>query len=617
MNALEQFHEELDKSNWDINDESLINDKLIEVEKTLASADDKDDYRKANIERQVFNFSKTPDGKLSYRVAGTQTLEDGKTIPFEWPDIRAFEENDFQYVLERFKVCSNLYAKAEYGLVLYYANHKKDNEFVLEILNTLLKLSKSYYEKAVLGGENNMYSWNLHQLLYNALYIASLRKNSDKIEEINQQLTILAYNTHIEWKIEKGATLDFTDLAIEYFKSFDKYTNLSDMLAKNWKVAQFLSKDDHWGAIFVADISIKLCKKLKADSEQWLKLKALQYEQLAFNAIEQKNISAISFIEKGLTIYKELKDLNNIKRLENLYQQYRGTFELGQYKTEMPQNETQRILEEIRKTINSGDENTIISILLDTPMIRSTDEIRTWSEDISSQSSLTNILPVNIEDKFGNTIAKYISTEEIKEFQFLDTYGNHLQIASQILLQFVIEALKADKFKFSAIIKYLEQTWLNNSEVRIVNGQRVTINYLETLKPGLFSFYTELEKWHQEVGYNPNFILSTDSLVLKVEYLLREICYKLNIATFKAKPNNPEIIMEKTLDELLNNLKDKLEEGDRFFIKFILTEKVGENLRNRVAHGLLDNIDYSIMYPIYTLICILKLSNYGFIKSED
>lgn len=75
--------------------------------------------------------------------------------------------------------------------------------------------------------------------------------------------------------------------------------------------------------------------------------------------------------------------------------------------------------------------------------------------------------------------------------------------------------------------------------------------------------------------------------------------------------------MEKTLDDLLNDLDGKLSADDHFFIKFILTEKAGYNLRNKIAHGLMDNVEYGLEYPILAIIIILKLSNYQFVSTKN
>ena len=46
----------------------------------------------------------------------------------------------------------------------------------------------------------------------------------------------------------------------------------------------------------------------------------------------------------------------------------------------------------------------------------------------------------------------------------------------------------------------------------------------------------------------------------------------------------------------------------------MLIAKPGYNLRNKIAHGLMDNIEYGLNHPILALIIILKLSNYEFVK---
>lgn len=109
----------------------------------------------------------------------------------------------------------------------------------------------------------------------------------------------------------------------------------------------------------------------------------------------------------------------------------------------------------------------------------------------------------------------------------------------------------------------------------------------------------------------------TDSFVLKAEYFLREVCQLLRVPTFKPNPRQSGIIMEKTLDDLLTGLEGKLTDDDHFFIRFILTEKAGYNLRNRIAHGLMDNTEYSLEYTLLSIIIILKLSNYQFISKKE
>ncbi len=572
----------------------------------------------AEIVRQAFHFSKSPEERLSYRAAGTRKLEDGSEIPFEWPDIRIFKEEDFEYLLKRFEASINLYAKTEYGLVIFYANYKQDNDFIIELLNSLFLLAKKYKEKALPNEDKNHYIRQFRIVLANALYIANNRKAIPEVKTIYESLIEYTFEVHQIWDVKHNSALrtviDLTDFAIQYFKDFSKYVDLKKINEKNWLAARCLTDTYTWGAIYTADVSIKLlklCKHIGIETKEWQEFKAKQYEKLAIESKERNNMAAVSFIEKAMSIYKGIKDETNLHRLEAEYQKIRAEFKLGQVSQEMPQDETKRITEHIRKIVNESNEEGVVETLMLTPMLRPLTEIRQWSED-SFNETMLHILPVSIQDKFGNTIANYSSDEERKAFSLLRTYEFHFKIASQTIIQFLIEALKANKLSAKSILVLLEQTWLNKNSKRKSNGVESNVNYLSIISPGIKLLFSELEKWKTEPGYSPDFVCATDSLILKSEYLLREFCMLLGVPTFKPNLKKPNIIMEKTLDDLLRDLEGKLNENDLFFIKFILTEKAGFNLRNRIAHGLLDNIDYGLDYPIYALLIILKLSNYQF-----
>ncbi len=614
MNALDQFHNDLDHSGWDVKQENDINHALRKVNETLAEAKLPDVQHLAEIDRQAFHFSKSPEKRLSFRAAGTRTMEDGSEIPFEWPDIREFKTEDFDYLYNRFKTTKNLFAKTEYGLVLFYSKNRQDNNFVVELLTALFELFKTYIEKAKLKDDQNYYIIYSRAVLANALHIANNRKELGEVEILFKELIKFSFEVHQSWDVTHSATLraiiDFTGFAVQYFKDFKVTVDVNKIIDKNWEVAQTLTHTYVWGAIYVTDISIKLSRKLGSDMKDLLSFKAEQYEKLS---TERKgDLASISFIEKAMSIYKSLKDERNLKRIQREYQKLRTEFHLGGTKQEVPQDETQRILELIKKEVREKSEEEIVKTLLLTPMIRPLEDIKEWSEDSFKETMLQNMLPVSIQDKFGNTVAQYITEEERTRFSLLRTYEFHMQIASQTIIQYFIEAFRTDKISANSIISLLNQTWMGEDASRQSNGKDFKFSYLKIVESGINSFFDELLKWKDDPDYYPNFVSATDSLVLKVEYFLREFCYFLGIPTFKPNPRQQGIIMEKTLDNLLDDLEGKISDNDHFFIKFILTEKAGYNLRNRVAHGLLDNVEYGLEHPLLAIIIILKLSNYQF-----
>jgi hypothetical protein len=614
MNDLEQFYIDLDKNDWDVKKESIINEILQKVNETLLESKLINLQRFAEIDRQAFHFSKSPEKRLSYRVAGTQTMEDGSEIPFEWPDIIAFKKEDFEYLYNRFKDCKNIYAKTEYGLVLFYSKNRQDNDFVIELLTALFDLLKSYIEKAKPNNDKDHYIIYSRTVLANAFHIANNRKEIPEVVTIFKELIEYAFEVHQNWDITHKSTLrviiDYTDFAVLYFKDFKQAVDVNKFIDKNWEAAKKLSITYPWGGIYVADISIKLCRKLECDMSHWLYFKAEQYEKMS---IERKDdLASVSFVENAMTIYKSLKDEDNLTRIQKIYQNLRTKFHLSEISQEMPQAETQRILELIKKEVNEKNEEEIIKTLLLTPMIRPLEDIKKWSEESFKEALFQNMLPVSIQDKFGNTVAQYITDEERTKFSLLRTYEFHMQIASQTIIPYFVEAFRADKISANGIISLLNQTWMGEDVSRRTNGRDVNFSYIKLIESGINTFFDELQKWKKNPNYSPNFVSATDSLVLKAEYFLRAFCHFLDIPTFKQNPKQAGIIMEKTLDDLLNDLQGRISDNDHFFIKFILTEKAGYNLRNKIAHGLMDDVDYGLGYPIFSILIILKLSNYQF-----
>lgn len=183
-------------------------------------------------------------------------------------------------------------------------------------------------------------------------------------------------------------------------------------------------------------------------------------------------------------------------------------------------------------------------------------------------------------------------------------------------MYFFLETFKAGKITSSGVIKFLENTWIEQELNRNYNNQRVSVSPIELIKSPINLFIKELNTWKENAGYNPEIIPITDSLVLKVEALLRYFCDRIGINTFRLRDDG--LVMELNLDEILAALEHKsnretnfLEENRRF-IKYNLSEKAGENLRNKIADGLMDSFEYSIDKTIIAFTIIMRLSKYKF-----
>jgi hypothetical protein len=633
MDTLQEFYDKIDSCDFNYKTDLNLNKTLQELYGKLNSEGKEIEANLCELERQIFSINKSfnyikDDDKgtvngLSYMFAGTHTFKDGTTQPVYWPDVRKLIKKDYEYCEKRYKDCKNLHAKIEYGLMVYFGqqtDYSKRNDFKKQLYNELLTLAKEYYSKTIGGGEKNHYVLDFNRILEMAFIIAENAKLSDEIDEIVE----FVFNTHQNWNVSADGTLrillDLSCLMSDHFKTFKDKIDFNKIIEKNIEGAKELEKTYLWGAIYAIDKNIIIEQQLNLSQDSSLRHKAEIYEKMV-SAEEDKNNNLVSvrFAENALRIYQSLKDQTKIDKLSAKYAELRGKIELTAHKQEMPIEYTKNISENIQKTVTDSDERGILAHFIFTPWYSSIEEIQKSADTISKQSFLSAFAATSILDKFGNTIDTFNTEEEIKEHNFWQAFGFNFQLGTQTMHQFFIEAYKAGKLNYQSTIEYLESTWFNEPISRNYHSTRVKIKPIDTLKPGLKRLFDELNLFFADNTHSFDNVTITDSLTLKIESILRNICELINIPTFKTRQKGSDkLVMEKLIDDLLVDLKNSTEnptnfdENDRIFIKYVMTEKSGLNLRNIVAHGLMDIEDYSFANVLLVFCIILKLSKYRF-----
>ena len=634
MNELEQFYEKLNQSDYDSRSSHEINSELQKVSTILNEKKDFKTLEISELERQAFSITKSFDkvedsdngtiNGLSWKMSGTQTFEDGSTGPLYWPDVRNLKDEDFKYFEERYKSCENPYAKTEFGLLVYFGTrtaYSKHIEFKKSLFKELFDLSQFYLNKAKNPDDKNHYILDYFTTFKKAFLIA---QNSKLTEELDQIINSVS-TTHNEWDITMDGTLrvliDLASLTSEYFKVFKNKVDYDKILTKNNDGAQELEKTHTWGAIYVTDVNIDIAKKTNKEIDSFLEYKAELYLKLSDNAEKGNNMAAVTFTENALRLYQQLKNKEKIAEVEKKYSEQRGKFKLATIKQDFPKEHTDKITENIKEIVSTGNENEIIHYLIITPWYNKIENIQSMADDTKKRSALMSMFGSSILDKYGNTIDTFYTEEEKDAFNFWQSYGFNFQVGTQTMHQFFIEAYKAGKISYNSILAYLEKTWLNEPIIRNYNGEAFDIVPIDLIKPGIKRVFIELDAFFADNNYELDYVTITDSLVLKVETLIRNFCEKIGIATFKTRQKGKDkLVMEKLLDDLLADIKSSdinhtgFDEEDRIFVKYILSEKAGLNLRNKVAHGLMDINEYSFSNIILILSIILKISKYSFSK---
>lgn len=634
MNTLQEYYDLIDKSDFDCKSKFELHNILTELGRGLLQKKDQENLVLCDLENQVLHINKSFEYKLdkekgtvnglSWMLSGTQTLEDNSVIPIYTPDVTKLSKSDFEYYEKRYKDCKNLYMKTEYGLMTYFGqqtDYSKRNDFKQQLCKDLIVLAKSYLDKAKQVGEKKYYSMDFFQILKLAWNIAI---NSKLTTEIDSLITFI-FTTHQNWDITKDATLriiyDLSSMISENYRIFKDKIELSKVISKDKETAKEIEKINLFNAMGIIDNVLIIEQKLNISQESSLRYKAEIYEKLMKDGEEnrQNDLVAVKFAEDALRIYKSLKDQSKINELEAKYNELRGKIQLSEHFFEFPKEYTEQITEQINSTIAQATENEIIYHFTITPWYSKIADIQNQAIENSKIAVLSSILPVSIMDKFGNTIETFKTDEEIKEHNFWDAYKFNQQVGLQTMHQFFIEAFKAGKLNYKSVIEYLETTWLNEPIARKYHSTTIEIKPLDTLKPSLKRLFSELDLFFQDNNYQCDYVTVTDSLTLKVEQILRNFCEKLGIPTFKLRDKRGDkLVMEKLLDDILVDIKHtdenptNFDEEDRMFIKYVLTEKTGLNLRNKVAHGLMDINEYTFGNILLLFCIVMKLSKYKF-----
>ena len=134
-----------------------------------------------------------------------------------------------------------------------------------------------------------------------------------------------------------------------------------------------------------------------------------------------------------------------------------------------------------------------------------------------------------------------------------------------------------------------------------------------SIKQGLVHYFNETKRWI-ETKQEPDYTLSIDSLVLKIEGMYRDMYRLSGIPTFQTRIiNNVPIMNVKTLGVLLrDNQLGLFEESEIMLFKYVLVERIGYNLRNKVAHSLMIQQDYSFTNINLIIFIILKIAKFVF-----
>jgi hypothetical protein len=372
---------------------------------------------------------------------------------------------------------------------------------------------------------------------------------------------------------------------------------------------------DSHQSITILKIGEQVEHKSGTANYDWNNLIAETYEKMMRANLEKNKHVAMEFCQRALEYYKLSKNQKKIDELEAVYNEFKGTLEFKEISVTLDLRRYITDCEKRAKEVAQYPSEEIIGLLMSDKSLLPEYTVMEELAQKRLQNSLKSILPLARKDEQGHTTQHFSSKEEIEFHEILTQYRIYLENHYCPLIDLIfIEALKEKKITFSTLMDFFQKnSWFSKTIERKIQNKPIPHNWLSLIAPSLFDYFSQMD-YSMASGEYPNLVLCIDSLTLKIEGLFRDLFFFSGITTSRSKKDKQDQItcQENDLTRLLHEKKVNtlFNQDELLLFKFVLVEKAGYNLRNKVAHSLMFRGEYQIRHIHLLLLILLKLGQY-------
>lgn len=524
-------------------------------------------------------------------------IEQGKLIPLFgygnhcYPDINKFDDGYKNYLKQRFQDTSNSILKNMYLIIILNLKLKQEMNFFIDQSLNLLNYYLATEIEIELGNDLLMTTFDK---------CMSYRYKKDDIKLLIVKYVKAEFNTIFN----KKHLIELMLLKKKVFKN-DDFEGIEDIC---WECAQ---KSASRTKIEFLLLGQKISQKLQNNEDIWFDEIGKTYENLADERHDSKMVQ-IMHLSDAIEYYKKGKHPQKVEETSIKLKSIQKKFEPASIPFKFNvDSEINIILTEIYEKIPL-DSNSFLEFLIHDknefliPKLEKDD--KNYNNFMDAAPLLSRINQLKLDN--NRNIIQTLNIDNEEERIMDSNYGQyHLSLIFQkiFLNEIFVYASNLKIFTYDSVITYLSncQKFLN-----ISNNEKPLLYYF---KPVIKEYFKQFELYLSNEEYN--FVLFIDSLVSKLEFLVRKLCEIYNISMLKPQGNGTT--SEKLLHDFFNdsNFKEVLLENDYDFLKFILL-KPGLNLRNKSAHGF-DLEIYTVNNANLLLLCFFRLLKYFIIIDDD
>jgi len=612
---LESLYKYLEEHAIDYKYSHQIGDLFQKVRDFSQKANRSDQAEKAQWEIDFFNFMLEKGKAKPYF---TKTDDKGQII--EYPSFGRFDDSSYAYLIERLENTKNSVLKARYAHILW-CSPKKHTKYGKIAIDSYLLLVGVYEEKDQKAPQDH-FGLEVLRLIRNAYEIACEARY--KIEEIKSEFKRLvkSFNFTSSSSLKVRADLSRVMLTDKRRFSNDDFAGFQDVY---WQIGQsFIKESKFHRAIDILNLGQKIDGKLGTQTYEWVRKIAESYESL-MKQREKGDLAAPHFCQLAIENYKKVGDKSKIEELEKKYIELKNSMKFQEFEFEIDLTETVNKSEKLAEELMKRSSEEIIEFLMfNKNLLPRYKDVEKCSEEQNKKSVFQQFVPKTIMDQRGHPAQNFSDEDEKKYYAILGEYTRQIEMSRRYFINAIfLAAIRKNKISSKVLLEFLKRhSWFGkNLSKKFPTKRAITYNWLNLIAPALNEYFIQMDCYFANPKYQPDFVLSIDSITLKIEGLFRDICEFSGITTFYMTQDNKgrNIAREKDVHALLyeDKIKELFDEDDLLFFKFLLVEKAGYNLRHKIAHSLMFFQEYSVDYMHLLILALLRLGKYDFVKEES
>lgn len=568
-----------------------------------------------NVKRNLNNYLKrNPENKeieceylcLQFRIAdgelkGLLTYKNGDEI-IDAPNLNQFTEADFEYIESRMKSTDNDLLRFRYATILCSNSpHQNKAKIIIDSSwNMICNLEQEILQNKKMDGFFLTTIINSYRFSFKFNYEKDRIKN--KIIDLvnctdfwNEDLYLIPCGLINHILTEK--------------RNFKEVNNLNEIC---WNIYNNIKSMHSLNVIKVLELGEKC--DLKDKKYNW-RLEIAKIYEKDMDESEDARIKAYHCLNASYN-YKKAGKISESEELLGKYNEFPQDFEYMGFCEQIENGPEliEKMIEYADEFVEKNDSKYILMYLMNDSRLTEYHESSLSFVKLSKKDfPLLHIFPIALEDENGFTIKKIEPGDESDNHATMQYYNWLIKFA---YLPFIIEIINfsyiSGKLSPKIILEYLrDETWLGHQEIHGVGKNEL----FSMIVPIINNYFHEWESLYlYELPY-PNFSLFIDSLILKIEGILK-ILYGIDN---EIKETTEEgAIQDKSLNKILEDEHFNLiSEDDLFFLRYLLIDKSGLNLRNKVAHSLMKKEEYNIGNANLLLLALLKLCSFQLVFKTE